>query len=377
LSSAPSLGVNDLNNPQEIQFFPSELNRIFRTSDGLFVRATQKTSARRKWLAITLLSGVVVQVAQTHPQQPTQIPPITLVTWYGLGGIALPNGQAWKLELLTAYDKDRRPVAQFSNSGSRINVSFILFENLSGKPDMQGCRTDAIEPILQNAGSSISKRVYGESTTKTGQSLATASYSVDMSVAGVPQQRNLFGFAGNAKTCAELHISSFGDDPTVQDAMKAALASFQPDLDYQPSAVDYFRVASLLFRNAPALAAPYYKSSLDAMPSDAQFLTPRRVATDQLVMALGMSGDIKSSRAVAEKAIAADPDYPINYYNLACADAENGNASDAKLHLQQAFDRRANVLKGEQMPDPTKDDSILKLKKNKEFWTFVVGLAQH
>ncbi len=103
---------------------------------------------------------------------------------------------------------------------------------------------------------------------------------------------------------------------------------------------------------------------------------PRRVATDQLVMALGMSGDLKNSRAVAENAIASDPDYPINYYNLACADAEEGNASTAKTHLQMAFDRRANVLKGESMPDPSKDDSILKLKTDKEFWAFVLALPR-
>jgi hypothetical protein len=30
-------------------------------------------------------------------------------------------------------------------------------------------------------------------------------------------------------------------------------------------------------------------------------------------MSLAMSGDSKDSRAVAEEAIAADPDYPINY----------------------------------------------------------------
>ena len=92
-------------------------------------------------------------------------------------------------------------------------------------------------------------------------------------------------------------------------------------------------------------------------------------------MALGMSGDLKNGRAVAELAASADPDYPINYYNLACADAEQGNAAQAKLHLQQAFDRRVNVLQGEQMPDPTKDDSILKLKGDKEFWAFVQSLA--
>jgi hypothetical protein len=89
-----------------------------------------------------------------------------------------------------------------------------------------------------------------------------------------------------------------------------------------------------------------------------------------------MSGDLKNSRAVAEIAIKNDPDYPINYYNLACADAEEGNTNAARVHLQQAFDRRAN-LKGESMPDPTKDNSILKLKKDQEFWKFVLSLPKN
>lgn len=159
--------------------------------------------------------------------------------------------------------------------------------------------------------------------------------------------------------------------------MKGVLAAFRPNLAYQPRAIDYFRLASLLFRASPDLAAPYYKSSLDALPNDSGSITPRRVVTDQLVMSLGMSGDTKASRALAQKAITSDPDYPINYYNLACLDAEQGNAADAKLHLKQAFDRRANVLKGESMPDPTKDDSILKLKKDSEFWAFVHSLPRN
>jgi hypothetical protein len=69
--------------------------------------------------------------------------------------------------------------------------------------------------------------------------------------------------------------------------------------------------------------------------------------------------------------------HPLNYYNLACADAEQGNASDARTHLQQAFDRRANIIKGESMPDPAKDDSILKLKNDKAFWTFVLALPKN
>jgi tetratricopeptide (TPR) repeat protein len=303
--------------------------------------------------------------------------PLMLVTWFGNGGIALPAGQDWKPEMLTVYDDGRRPVAQYRKGGSNLTVSFILFENLSGTPSAQGCRADAINPILEQNAKLISKRVDGDAKSATGERLATTSYLIDMSPAVGHHQHNLFGFAGDAKTCAEIHISSVIETSAEEDAMKAMLADFHPNLTYQPNAVDYFRLASVLFKNSPGSAAPYYKSSLDAIPNNASSITARRVTTDQLVMSLGMSGDIKDSRAVAEKAIVADPDYPINYYNLACADAEQGNATDAKMHLQQAFDRRANVLKGESMPDPTKDDSILKLKKNEAFWAFVMTLPKN
>jgi len=302
--------------------------------------------------------------------------PLMLITWFGPGGIPLPEGKNWKPELLTVYDKGTRPVAQFSDNATRRSVSFILFENLSGTPTAQGCRQDGIDPIVKNEGKLISGRVDGEMKNSAGDTLATTSYVLDLSKEGLPHQPNLFGFAGNAKTCAEIHISSVVNIPAEQDALKAEVAGFKPDLNYQPGADDYFRLASALFEGAPGLAAPYYKSSLDALPDDSRNTPLRRIATDQLVMALGMSGDLKDSRGVAEKAIAADPDYPLNYYNLACADAEEGNATDAKTHLQQAFDRRANVLKGESMPDPAKDDSILKLRKNKAFWAFVLALPK-
>jgi hypothetical protein len=312
-----------------------------------------------------------------HAQQDAPRKLMMLVTWFGPGAIPLPADPNLKPTLVTVYDKGMRPVAQFSQAGTGLSVSFILFENRSGKATPQGCREDVIAPILANDSQAASKRVDGEVKGPTGDTIATAAFQVDMSVAGLPTQRNLFGFAGNAKTCAEIHISSIGKAPHGADPMAAVLSGFTPDLDYQPNAGDYFRLASVLFKNAPGLAAPYYKAALDTIPAGAPYTTPRRVTTDQLVMALGMSGDIKNSRAVAESATAHDPDYPLNYYNLACADAEQGNAADARTHLQLAFDHRANVLKGESMPDPTKDDSILKLKKDKAFWDFVLALPKN
>ena len=89
---------------------------------------------------------------------------------------------------------------------------------------------------------------------------------------------------------------------------------------------------------------------------------------DQAGMSYGISGDLAKSRSIFEKGIADDPDYPLNYYNLACAEAGEKNLPDAKLHLQQAFDRKAHVNPGEAMPVPTEDDSFLPYKDNPEFY---------
>lgn len=312
--------------------------------------------------------------ASLAPAQTKERTSLMLVTWFGPGGIELPAGQDWKPQTLNVYDGGRRPVAQY-NKGADLTVSFILFENLSGNPSAQGCRDDMIAPIIQQNSKGISKRVDGEMKDVAGETLATSSFLVE--IAPGHHQQNLFGFAGDAKTCAEIHVSSVVETAAEQDAMKTAVSGFAPSLTYKPTAMDYFRLGSLLFKKAPAPAAPYYRASLSALPNDGSALTARRVVTDQLVMSLGMSGDMKESRAVAETAIASDPDYPINYYNLACADAEQGNAQGAKQYLKEAFDRRANVLKGESMPDPTKDDSILKLKSDAEFWTFVQSLPRN
>jgi hypothetical protein len=52
-----------------------------------------------------------------------------------------------------------------------------------------------------------------------------------------------------------------------------------------------------------------------------------------------MSGDIPKARTLFEKAVAEDSDYPMYYYNLACADVEEENLAGTRNHLQQAFAR--------------------------------------
>jgi tetratricopeptide (TPR) repeat protein len=87
-------------------------------------------------------------------------------------------------------------------------------------------------------------------------------------------------------------------------------------------------------------------------------LTWRRVLVDELIPSYGISGNLKKAHALAEEAAMQDPDYPINYYNLACAFAEEGNKAKTLENISRAFQHKNNVLPGEQMPNPRSDDSF-------------------
>lgn len=185
-------------------------------------------------------------------------------------------------------------------------------------------------------------------------------------------------FAAAEDLCADIEFSSqheiSEDTPVVKEALASVVFEPQAKQDFQ----GLFSYATVLFRHEmPKQAATVYEQALAVLPADDVSGKWRRVATDQAVMAYGMSGDRAKARALANRAIRGDPEYPLNYYNLACADAEDGNAVQAKIHLQEAFDRRKNTLPGESLPDPTQDDSLLKLKSDSAFWSFVENLQKN
>ena len=98
-------------------------------------------------------------------------------------------------------------------------------------------------------------------------------------------------------------------------------------------------------------------------------LTPEvhRVLIDQLVMAYGISGSLKKAHTLLDVAIRQDPDYPLNYYNLACAFAEEGDKARMLVNLSSAFQHKDHVLKGEHMPDPRSDDSFQRYVHDQDF----------
>lgn len=185
------------------------------------------------------------------------------------------------------------------------------------------------------------------------------------------------GFVASGDVCADLEFYSTEPIRSEDPLLLQIFQSFQLDEHYQPEFSDVFFYAQVLFSAQQfAAAGPLFEKALslvkDAKGVDTKSL--RRIATDQAGMSYGVSGDTKKARAILEAAIAKDPDYPIYYYNLACADAQEKNLAEARKHLQQAFDRKANTLPGKNMPDPTTDDSFTPYRDDKDFWSFLEGL---
>ena len=184
-------------------------------------------------------------------------------------------------------------------------------------------------------------------------------------------------FIATGDSCGDLEIySNEAINPDDRD-IRPIIESFWYDAKYAPQFKDVFMYAQILYNHHMYReAAPLYETALAKLnptvgPDEK---TMRRVLTDQAGMSYGISGNTKKARAIFEAGIQTDPDYPLYYYNLACADAEEKKLSDARRHLEQAFARKNNMLPGESIPDPTKDDSFLPYRENKEFWAFLTSL---
>ena len=100
-----------------------------------------------------------------------------------------------------------------------------------------------------------------------------------------------------------------------------------------------------------------------------------RILTDQLAMAYGITGQLGKSRALLDDAIKLDPQYPLNYYNLACVFAEASDKPEMLASLDLAFQRKTNMLKGEQIPDPRTDSSFQKYVRDPEFLSLMKKLG--
>lgn len=292
-----------------------------------------------------------------------------------------PGQMSWSAEGFKIIESSAKPggneigIRGQDQSGQQTFLGFLfLFPEMAPLTSAK-CLDGVIGPEKK---STVSLKITGTDQISQPGTLPVSLVSYTARGEGGKTLYTVRGFVASESICGDLEVYSYAPLSLQDSNLKKIFSSLRLNEKYTPQFSDLFLYAQILYQHHMyGPAAPVYEKALVKLNEDSSSTkTMKRVITDQAGMSYGMSGNISKARAIFEKAVAADPDYPLYYYNLACADAEEKNLAGAKKHLQQAFDRKANVVPGETMPDPTQDDSFLPYRNNKDFWTFLQGLGR-
>lgn len=304
-----------------------------------------------------------------------------------------PNGKGRVVVPLSADRHWQRftyaPPSDFSSGGPAVTLDdttdhFELVYSLTGNStnSAKDCRDktmDAAEKALAvgNMHADVRQGNKDEDTNANGQPMATGTFFLASINGAKAAQQQVYGVVASREVCAEIHIVK--SDYTAADdaAIRTVLHSLSLDAGYTPVSTDYYLMGALLSQLSQgrgyAGIAAYDQRALDTLPADAPAVVRRNII-DQLSTAYDRTDQADKGRAMNEAALKTDADYPMYYYNLARIDAEDFKQAEAKAHLQQAWDHKANLPAGQQMPDPTKDPSLQKLKTKSDFWSYVETL---
>jgi len=134
----------------------------------------------------------------------------------------------------------------------------------------------------------------------------------------------------------------------------------QETISSDPAVAEYVRKGSQAFLQQD------YKSAANSYQKALDFEKGKRtlakkyflVLVDNLGMSYGMSGKLDKAKTTFEYGLTQYSDYPLFYYNLGCTYGEQRKMEEAIAQLRVAFKYRENMIAGETMPDPMKDDSF-------------------
>jgi len=88
---------------------------------------------------------------------------------------------------------------------------------------------------------------------------------------------------------------------------------------------------------------------------------------NNLALSYGQTGDLKNARLVIAYGISKDYRYPMFYYILACIHGQEGDESNSVYYLSKAYEHKANLSKGETLPDPLTDSSFSSFSSSDTF----------
>ncbi|MGZ4730973.1 MAG: tetratricopeptide repeat protein [Terriglobales bacterium] len=204
-------------------------------------------------------------------------------------------------------------------------------------------------------------------------------------------QKTIHAYLGSGNLCAEVHLSKAGFEPDDQQLFEQVLSTVKLLAGQSSSSgqgqstgtapadntLCYLGEGSrsCLQRDYSAAARSYQK----ALDLEKQKLTLSRdtfrVLVDNLGMSYGIS-NLKKAKETFEYGLTQEPEYPMFYYNLACTYGEMKNMQQALEELRLAYKYRANMIAGETMPDPIKDDSFRYFVGNDSFVKAVTDMEK-
>jgi hypothetical protein len=288
---------------------------------------------------------------------------------------------------------DGRQYLLANNSSAGIVLSVTLERSSSGA-DSSTC-----PEYLQKRMESVA--ALGPKDVKTSEvgGMAVVEYLIPGPSGMHLQQKNFVACTAKEDVYVDIHLSkvkfqdsdeqAFVDilkqvqfaDRTATGAAPAQGVSGAPGNGVPPgssgsASTELFREGSKHFmaQDFSGAIAPYQRA-LDIEKNQPQLSkTLWYVLVDNLGMAYGITGDLKHAEETFDYGVTKDPDYPMFYYNLACTYAERKNLEKTMDYLKMAFARKANVIPGEAMPDPHKDDSFQDFMKDKKFRQLVDSL---
>ncbi len=183
-------------------------------------------------------------------------------------------------------------------------------------------------------------------------------------------QESMFACQFYDNTYIDLHVSKVNyvttDEPLFADVLKSMHININKE---QRSSLELVEQASRLYllHDYRGAIGPY-SQALELERVDPKLdKSVWYVLIDNLGMSYGITVDLVKAKETLEYGVSKDPTYPLFHYNLACTYAEMGDTTEAGNYLKKAFDYKANVLPGESIPDPLKDESFKKLMKSREF----------
>jgi len=262
-----------------------------------------------------------------------------------------------------------------TNRKMGVNVSLAL--EATGQPaTKEGCR-QFLQKVAKGNASAAGDVEFSDSERFSLLGLTIREFK------GYPvNQRFLRACAPREDVYVDFNLSKVQFSPGEEKLFMAILDTVRfedvPELRRAASALDLWLEGSALFRerNFRGAIGPYTKA-LDLEKKERKLERNYwYVLIDNLGMAYGISGDLKNAKATFEYGISQDPKYPLFHYNLACTYAELNDKGNAMEQLTKTFELKANVIPGEKMPDPRKDDSFAQFMKDPEFRALAERLAK-